>query len=136
MNRRAEIVSNLIILFWIAAIFATLFLLGCNGGGDEIAGIQNPTNSAGNYIFEKEIISFGLASPTASGVFQKGETTVRVPVSYGTDLSALIASFTVSSGATVTNPRVNGTNRKWTMVASPNCNLESNKTSMFFFPGR
>ncbi|MBF0502089.1 MAG: multicopper oxidase domain-containing protein [Candidatus Riflebacteria bacterium] len=89
------------ILSLIIAAVATMCCLGCGGGGEETGGINNPTNSGGGYTSEKELLSFGLASPTASGIFIPGENTVVVPVLYGTDVSALIATFTVSSETTV-----------------------------------
>jgi len=67
-----------------------------------LVGVDSPAQSPGAIGSEKELLSFGLGTPSASGIFRQPGNHVIVPVPHGTDISALIATFTVSAGATVT----------------------------------
>lgn len=50
---------------------------------------------------EKAIITFSFASPAAAGVIMEGAKTIAVTVPSGTAVTALVATFSASSGASV-----------------------------------
>lgn len=50
----------------------------------------------------ESIVDFAIVTPSAIGVVNGADHTVRVVLPYGTALSALVANFTLSTGATAT----------------------------------
>jgi len=80
--------------------------LSCNGGCDAFvtSSCVAPLSSS------KAITAFSFSSPSATGVITEGSHTIAVSVPYGTNVTALVASFT-TTGSSVTvnsNPQTSG----------------------------
>ncbi len=81
------------------AVFIVMLLAGCGGGGDGGGGTA-PLSS------EKAITAFSFVSPAATGIIDENAKTITMTVPNGTNVTALVATFTttgksVQVGATV-----------------------------------
>ncbi|MDH4189856.1 MAG: DUF5018 domain-containing protein [Betaproteobacteria bacterium] len=86
----------------LGSVLLATFVAACGGGGGGSTGGAGSTASSAN-----QITSYYIAASVANyGTIDEVNKTIAVTVPSGTSLTALIATFTVSSGATVT---VNGT---------------------------
>ena len=68
-----------------------LFLISCGGGGGD----------TGTSISSKDITAFSFTSPAATGKIDSSSKTIVVCVPSGTDVSALVATFTTSGKSVV-----------------------------------
>ena len=101
MKARGIFVSLLILIFILKFLF-----YGCSGGGG-----GKSDNDLTPLSSEQAITAFSIVDPQTTGIIDENEKTIAVSVPYGTDVTALVATFT-STGAGVTvngTPQISGT---------------------------
>ena len=90
-------------LFRFVVLLLTVFILsaftGCGGGGSSDGdGGNDPVTSS-----SKRLTEFGFTDPASTGVIDETAKTVTVNVPFGTDVTSLVADFSVSGVATTVN---------------------------------
>jgi len=100
MNRFDNITKP---LMWFMALLLAAVVAGCGGGSSSSTPAPSLSNSA------KAITAYSLAwtagtapAGSATGIINETMKTIKVTVPYGTNLTAMKATFTASPGVTVT----------------------------------
>ncbi len=84
---------------WVILLLVGLTMTMITGCGDD----NNPVNPPGASN-PKQLTAFGFLEPASTGVIDQTNKTVTVEVPFGTDVTALVAVFTLSgAGITVNN---------------------------------
>ncbi|MCK9420600.1 MAG: DUF5018 domain-containing protein [Nitrospirae bacterium] len=94
----------MVVSFLLSAILAA----GCSGGGGG-GGISSGTSSDDNGVVtpsSKAITAFGIVTPAATGIVNESARTISVIVPYGTDNTALAATFTTTGASVVVGSTV------------------------------
>ncbi len=91
---------------FLALVFLAMLLAGCGGGGSSSGGGNDTTLSSA-----KAITAFSFTSPAVTGTINETAKTISVTVPFGTNVTALVATFattgvSVKVGSTV---QVSGT---------------------------
>ncbi|HTG01142.1 MAG TPA: DUF1566 domain-containing protein [Nitrospirota bacterium] len=79
-----------------ALIFATILAAGCNSGGSSSSGATAASSA-------KAITAFSFASLSVSGTIDETTHTIAVTVPFGTNVTALVATFTTTGKRVTVN---------------------------------
>lgn len=83
----------------VSLLLPAVFAAGCSGGGGG-GGISGGGSSS------KAITAFGIVNPAATGTVNEGAKTISVSVPFGTDPTALTATFTTTGTSVVVGSTV------------------------------
>ncbi len=83
----------------VSLLLPAVLAAGCSGGGGG-GGISGGGSSS------KAITAFGIVNPAATGTVNEGAKTISVTVPYGTDTTALTATFTTTGTSVVVGSTV------------------------------